>query len=807
VAAITPAQERAGHAAPSTPAQTLGVCWNQARKVLSPVAALLIDTMRQQPYENASIGPLGDAQAPNTNVILHNALERACQLFWKMNFRGGGKSLATSPPRTSETGVGIGLTLTDGTSTTTQFSTITCGGIQVLPNGQSNPATLTVGPSVVQLQRSYSYLSTGPQNLSSILGRTWHVDDFGAHGDGVTDDSAAFNSALLALGQAGGGRLLIHPEKAYLCTGSQIVIGYHPNGAFFNNIWLDCERPLGGASPSNTSAPEATGGIIILAPGNPESGAGGPPNTYMNPERTTMALSIAGDNCKVSNIVFVAESFWASGAWSFPGDICTMQSYIFGQAPIRAITLQGNGVQIDGQWAVVENCVFYGFNFGVVHVPTLVTGPAAPYTYYNNAPASPLVRNILGDCWNLLRFGTTGNAMHTTSHIKVLPLLAPGGVPTGPYNPNKSNSTGFSVLAPAADNASGCYLVIAEMNGVAVNWSPEPDGGWSTSGIGTPTAGNEITVSLYDNAEQPVVHTVQSPQANRFTGYWELYSKYDGGAGYVIHLPSTSPLAKYWQYWGLQSSGGDVSPGPNGTQVPSVPAGQIWGSIAFSALTRRGAGIFLNQVHSRKFSDIFLLNNGFCLAGCEDITVTDFTADGSGSDISANADIFYTTSFPTAAYFYLDEGTKSFTACTGHIISWAASLINTASGQPGSTVNIIGTHMGSTPLSVFQNGNPLNVVGGFIGSLELGVGSLSLGAGLTAATFPTTSQDGNTLTIMTSANTSIWIDPSCTNLPAPMLGSSAAALVQYAAPYLPTSPGMSPKHIYINQSTGVLTYG
>ncbi len=638
------------------------------------------------------------------------------------------------------------------------------------------------------------------------------MDDFGAHGDGINDDSGAFTSALLALAQAGGGRLLIHPEKAYLCTGSQIVIGYNPNGQPFNNIWLDCERPIGGASPSNMSTPEATGGIIILAPGNPQSGAGGPPNTYQNPERTTMALSIAGDNCKISNIVFVAESFWSSGTWSFPADVCTTQAHVFGQTTpvVQGLTSQGNGVQIDGQWAVVENCVFYGFNFGVAHVPTLVTESSGTYTYYNNAPASPLVRNILGDCWNLLRFGTTGNAMHTTSHIKTLPLLAPSGVPSGPYNPNESNSKGFSVLAPAADNASGCYLVIAEMNGTSISWTATGSGGYYTSAIGTPTAGNAITFSLYDNGQQPVVHTAQNPFANRFMGYWELYSKYGGGAGYVIHLPSTSPLAKYWQYWGLQSSGGDVSPGPNGTQVPTVPSGQIWGSIAFSALTRRGAGIFLNQVHSRKFSDIFLLNNGFCLAGCEDITVTDFTADGAGSDISTNTDIFYnsnTVSFPTAAYFYLDGATKSLTACTGHIISWAASLFNYALGQPGSTVNIIGTHMGSTPVSVFQNGNALNIVGGFIGSPEIGVGTQSLGAGLTAVTLPTEGQDGNTLTPSLSTGTSLWFDPSCTNLPAAMLGASAAALIQYAAPYLPTSAGNSPKRIYINTANGVLTYG
>jgi hypothetical protein len=681
-----------------------------------------------------------------------------------------------------------GLTLTDGLGNT--VTGVTAGieflGSEVSAGGVPGNAIVSVGPAPVPLNGQ----SGGtPLPLSTILGRTWHIDDFGAYGDGKRDDSSYFSAAIQALGQAGGGRLLIHPGKFYLCTSSQIVIKQ-------NNVWLDCERSLGAAGGGT---PEITG-AIILAQGSRENPGPTPP--YSNPERSTMALSMQGDNCKISNIVFISETLWNSntGTWgAFPTDVCDAELYVFGQLgqDEMGMTSNGNGVQIDGAWGVVENCIFYGFNYGVVHVPMQVQNGTPPYGYVvnNNAPPSPYVRNILGDCWTLLRFGTTGNSDHTTSQIMAQPLLAPPGVPAMPYS--STNPNGFQVML-GDDSAGGSYLLITEVNGAVLTWTPVGSG-WSNPLIGQPVAGNTITVSLYDNSGKPVVQTnYQGGTTNRFTGTWQLASKYRPSyTGFVIELQGLNAAPQYWQYWGVTSSG---QPGATGVQASP-------GSIAFSALTRRGPAIFLNQVNARKFSDIFLLNNGFCMVGCEDITVTDFTGDGAGSDVSANTDFFWNAAYPAESYFFLDATTISFTACTGHVISWAGTLHNLAAGKPGGVANMVGVHIGSHPLSVYQNGNPMNIVGCFIGSEYLGVDSLSAGAGITATTFPSGPLDGNTLTINTAAGQSIWIDPSCTNLSASTQAAIAVSQLTLAAENLPAGPGHNPKRVYINASTGAISYG
>jgi len=428
-----------------------------------------------------------------------------------------------------------------------------------------------------------------------------------------------------------------------------------------------------------------------------------------------------------------------------------------------------------------------------------VTTPP-PYIYANKAPGSPSVRNVAGDCWTLLRFGTTGSSVHSTREIAGLPLLAPSGVPTMPYVATQTNPTGFSIQAPADDGNGGTYFVISKVNGANLTWTSNGSGGFSNPYIGTPVAGQTITFSLYDGSGMPVCHTLyKNGSTNRFVGTWQLYSKFSPPAtGFVIELANNPHGGQYWVNWGLLSASGSVQLGP--TQNLATPM-----SIAFSALTRRGPGIFLNQVNARAFSDIYLLNNGLCMAGCQDITISTFTGDGSGADVYVNSDIFYTNpnstdpiTFPAEAFFYLDPNCQAFTANAGHIVSWAAALSNNATLTPGCAINMLGVHIGSSPVAIYQNGNPLNVVGCFIGSPSLGVGPASLNAGITATTFPTVTQDGNTLTVLASSNTSLWIDPSCTNIPASALGTSVVALLNASVMYLPTSPsGSVPPQAYI----------
>ena len=56
-------------------------------------------------------------------------------------------------------------------------------------------------------------------SYSMIQGAQVSVIDFGAVADGVTDDTAAFNAAMLAAANAGGGVVLAMPAKThYIAT-------------------------------------------------------------------------------------------------------------------------------------------------------------------------------------------------------------------------------------------------------------------------------------------------------------------------------------------------------------------------------------------------------------------------------------------------------------------------------------------------------------------------------------------------------------------------------------------------------------
>jgi hypothetical protein len=86
-----------------------------------------------------------------------------------------------------------------------------------------------------------NYPNSVTRTLNEKLGETPSVLDFGAVGDGVTDDRAAIQLALDAIALRGGGSLLFPPGRYY-------VGSYHPSGGTGSHRYsLDYQTPTEGA--------------------------------------------------------------------------------------------------------------------------------------------------------------------------------------------------------------------------------------------------------------------------------------------------------------------------------------------------------------------------------------------------------------------------------------------------------------------------------------------------------------------------------------------------------------------------------
>lgn len=89
-------------------------------------------------------------------------------------------------------------------------------GTELVPVVQSG-ATVKVTAASLGAAAEYTPAGTGAvvTTVQSKLRQTISVEDFGAVGDGVTDDTIALQSAALAIKTNGGGTLIFGPEKTY----------------------------------------------------------------------------------------------------------------------------------------------------------------------------------------------------------------------------------------------------------------------------------------------------------------------------------------------------------------------------------------------------------------------------------------------------------------------------------------------------------------------------------------------------------------------------------------------------------------
>src|SRR6267378_3904162 len=94
-------------------------------------------------------------------------------------------------------------------------------------------------------------LSVGVAGAAPMLD-TWSVLDFGAKADGKTDDTSAFQKALDAAGQAGGGQVYA-PRGNYFFSGHLNV----PNAVTLKGMWESVPSHVGirdRGSPKPTDA-------------------------------------------------------------------------------------------------------------------------------------------------------------------------------------------------------------------------------------------------------------------------------------------------------------------------------------------------------------------------------------------------------------------------------------------------------------------------------------------------------------------------------------------------------------------------
>jgi len=243
------------------------------------------------------------------------------------------------------------------------------------PSNNGTPAAFYVDQnySLVVQNKLGTQVYASASNVEAGVPR--NVKDFGARGDGTTDDTAAIQAAINTVGLAGGGTILF-PEGHYKITDT-IFIRYN----------------------SVTLRGDAEGSSQIVA-GSDFSGSGGSiPNTMLqvNDHTATGKLFHIG----LKNITLNATYFTGVAPSGAPN-------------PNPAVTclFHANWVH----YMNVENCIFYGANTGSDGIGALLTavGPAFVEEFS--------MLNSFADCefsynYHGMKFGVTGQGSINASQV------------------------------------------------------------------------------------------------------------------------------------------------------------------------------------------------------------------------------------------------------------------------------------------------------------------------------------------------------------------------------------------------------
>ncbi|MBP0491836.1 glycosyl hydrolase family 28-related protein [Pararoseomonas indoligenes] len=235
--------------------------------------------------------------------------------------------------------------------------------------------------------------ATFAQFRSTVMAeRPLHVRDYGAVGNGTTDDTAAFQAALNAASSAGGGVVLLGPRR-YLIDSAELII---PPGVTLQ----------GGGDP---------GGFRI----NNDYGAL-PYCLVLNPARTVRLRR----NSSLEQVAIVRKGFVAPSSIrealdcvaAFSGTAVSIGDGSTGSSTTNATD------------ASVRNLLIVGFTWGV----------------YSNGASRTRIRDVVGDCTNGLYLGKSFD-IGQNERINWHPLATTG----------RSFSSATYTVAGCANNGAG----------------------------------------------------------------------------------------------------------------------------------------------------------------------------------------------------------------------------------------------------------------------------------------------------------------------------------------------------------------
>ena len=666
---------------------------------------------------------------------------------------------------------------------------------------QANFTDLYTGAASGALTLATQPSATPGLTASNFLDREHHVDNYGAVGDGVTDDSAAFVKMFTDLALHGGGTGKIHPQKRYAVLSQPILMP--------PNTHLTCD----GYPQSNNSYTYSTmGGVILLPPGVPVTGAVGA--NFYNPQRTTMALSMS-DTCKVSNICFISTNFTQAS------NVVTVEALV-AQFPTN-----GNAVQLDGAFCEVHNCFFIGFSKSIVNtnmkvtayfqissiarasnVATIVTtatnnlttgqlvsisGVTLDTTFNAMSPVSITVINS-----TTFTYSNTGANLSTTTSAGVIvgalvgsagasprvekcegdgnTLLLLGNNGLGGYC-NRLRHSNFATSAAGVggranlgftvgtDGAGGTLLTGLTWNNTAISWP--------STLIGTPSVGGTVTLSMVDSAGIPCANSsdTRSPPNSRYIGVWQSA----GGSAWNIQIPNMP----YTNWMSVDAYNGSVT----------LVASDTPTNAAFSAaVLRSGPAIYLDNIQSAKITEINLLGgSGVYIQQSSSIHLSAVDGDCGVRD----------TGGACGGYaINIDSGSSNIIINDGYVLGTWGGIVNYSSAV--GNVILSNFSLSGPRIAINQQGNAMVMVGGQIGKGYVVYGNSHSGLTLTGVAIPPATTDSSLLRLALSGGISAlapYIDPNCPgvagafNAPAAMLTWLTTTFPQSLPTTLPSAAG------------------